>query len=166
MRSKKVSQCRPPFQICERRQVVEVPKTLCQESVEVVKNLPQERISERSRSVEVPKISCRESVEAEDLDETGDESLSRREGKLRRRRILRCFSQLEEGTPSCSLDVLALVRCHHRYGVRLRLDSHQNQRQSYSWMPFFSQWTFCWARGNGARRVGFLPQRQTSFDGT
>ena len=43
-----------------------------------------------------------------------DESLRgpvKREGKLRRRKILPFFSQFEEGMPSCYLDVPALVRC-------------------------------------------------------
>ena len=44
------------------------------------------RVGEQSRSVEVPKISCLESVEAEDLDETGDESLSRFVERIREKR--------------------------------------------------------------------------------
>ena len=38
--------------------VTEVPKISRQESVEVVKSIPQDQMSERSQVIEVPKISC------------------------------------------------------------------------------------------------------------
>ena len=62
-------------------------------------------MGEQSRSIEVPKISCRESVKAEDLDESGDEYLSRFVERIRVKRRKGekeknpfCFS---EGMPCC-----------------------------------------------------------------
>ena len=54
----------PQERISERIEVIEVPKTSRQESVEaVVKRIPQDRISERSQVTELPKISCREQLQ-------------------------------------------------------------------------------------------------------
>ena len=50
----------PQERISERSEGIEVPKISCQECVEVVKNVPQEQISERSKAIEVPKISSQE----------------------------------------------------------------------------------------------------------
>ena len=68
-----VGKTTPQERISERSQFIEVPKTLCWESAEVMRSIPQERISEgmgkQSRDIEVPKISRQGSAEEERVSE-------------------------------------------------------------------------------------------------
>ena len=61
--------------ISERSQVIEVPKISCRERAEVAESIPQDRLSERCQEVEVPMISCRERAEAAILQRTVEQYL-------------------------------------------------------------------------------------------
>ena len=54
----------PQDPISERSQVINVPEIPCRENAEVVKSITLDRISERMGIIEVPEISCQRSVEA------------------------------------------------------------------------------------------------------